>query len=231
MFVSTIPIQMKIIVVRLGSILASLVLLQACSQTLVTDSPPLEPQPVPATATDTSNQLIPPSDKYLFMEIMIAFDGTGTLPMMFVDFPGYEYDSSTGTLKSHGRGEEISLSSSDWGFLGIGQNRNGAMGGGVASQLTTVDQLPFTVPVPVFAGKLGEYSEEINHVPFTLLTISTDGAVLIDIDGQQLMLQMGEKLEQMQEMDVNTERFDGHLQATFSVINHGWNARELIDSK
>ena len=107
MYTSTTPTQLKIIAIKLGSFLASLVLLQACSQTLVADSPPLEPQQVPPTATDTYSQLMPPDDKYLFMEIMLTFDGTGTLPMKFVDFPGYEYDSSIGVLKLHGQSEEI----------------------------------------------------------------------------------------------------------------------------
>lgn len=222
-------IQMNIFTIKTVLVLASFLLLQACNQAFVTDVPPLEPQPVPTTAADTDNQLTPPNDKYLFMEIMLEFDGTGTLPMKFVDFPGYEYDSSSGMLKSHGRGEEISLTPADWGFIGIGQKRSGDMGGGTASQLTTIDQLPFTVSAPIFDGKLGEYAEEISYIPVTLLTISINGDVLVDIDGQQLMLPVGEKWEQMQEMTVSTERFDGNLFAAFSIINHGWNARDLIE--
>ena len=227
---NAISIQRKIIAVNLVFFLASFAMLQACSPAMATDSPLLDPQPVPQISTDTQSKSLPPNDMYLFMEIMIAFDGTGTLPMKFIDFPGYGYDPATGVLKSYARGKKISLTPSDWGFIGLREKRSGAMGGGTASQLITVDQLPFTVSAPIFEGKLGEYAEEINHIPVTLLTISMDGEVLVDIDGQQIALSKGEKWEQAQEMAVNNERFNGQLQVTFSVINYGWNARNLIDS-
>jgi len=174
---------------------------------------------------------MPPNDMYLFMEIWIVFDGTGTLPMKFVDFPGYEYDPATGELKSYGRGRQISLSSKDWGFIGLGEKRTASTGGGTTSQLSTIDQIPFTISAPIFAGKLGEYAEEINYIPITLLAVSMDGEVVIDIDGQEVVLPKGEKWEQMQDLTVNTERFNGHLRVTSSVINYGWNPRSLIDSK
>lgn len=208
----------------------SFVVLQACSPKMASDSSAHEPEPV-QIPTFTQSQSMPPTDEYLFMEIWIVFDGTGTLPMKFVDFPGYEYDPATGELKSYGRSTKISLSSKDWGFIGLGEKRTAATGGGTASQFSTIDQLPFTVSAPIFAGKLGEYAEEIEYIPITLLAVSMDGEVLIDIDGQQVVLPRGEKWEKMQDMAVNTERFNGHLRVTSSVINYGWNSRSLIDSK
>ena len=126
--------------------------------------------------------------------------------------------------------KKISLTFADLGLIGLGEKRSGAMGGGTSSELITIDRLPFTFSAPVFKGKLGEYAEEINHISITLLTISTDGEVLVEIDGQQIILAKGETWEQTEEMDVNTERFDGHLRATFSVVNYGWNTRNLIDN-
>lgn len=232
MFDIVTPISRKIVVVSFVSLIMGFIALLGCN-TMASDAPLLEQEPetVQMSTSVQMSKSMPPNDKYLFMEIMIAFDGAGTLPIKFIDFPGYEYDSSIGVLKSHGRGKKASLTSADWGFIGVGQTRSGAMGGGTASELITIDQLPFTVSAPTFAGKLGEYAEEINYIPITLLTISTDGEVLVDVDGQQLVLPMGERWEQTQEIKVNTERFNGNLLATFSVINYGWNARDLIDSK
>jgi hypothetical protein len=220
----------KITAFNLVSLLMSVVMLQACSGQMASDSPAQAPEPV-RTPTFSQSRSMPPNDMYLFMEIWIVFDGTGTLPMKFVDFPGYEYNPATGTLRSYGRGKQISLNSEDWGFIGLGEKRAAATGGGTASQLSTIDQIPFTVSAPIFAGKLGEYAEEINYIPITLLAVSMDGEVVIDIDGHEVVLPKGEKWEQMQDMAVNTERFNGHLRVTSSVINYGWNPRSLIDSK
>jgi hypothetical protein len=220
----------KITAFNLVSLLMSFVMLQACSAQMASDSPAQEPEPV-QSPTSSQSKSMHPNDMYLFMEIWIVFDGTGTLPMKFVDFPGYEYDPATGALKSYGRGKQISLDPEDWGFIGLGEKRTAATGGGTASQLSTIDQLPFTVSAPIFAGELGEYAEEINYIPVTLLAVSMDGEVLLDIDGQQVVLPKGEKWEQTQDMDVNTERFNGHLRVTSSIINYGWNSRSLIDRK
>jgi hypothetical protein len=206
------------------------VVLQACSPKIVSDSPAQEQEPV-QVPTFMQSQAMPPNDMYLFMEIWIEFDGTGTLPMKFVDFPGYEYDLATGALKPYGRGAQISLKPEEWGFIGLGEKRTAATGGGTASQLNTIDQLPFTVSAPIFSGELGEYAEEIKYIPITLLSVSMDGEVLVDIDGQQVVLPKGEKWEQMQDLAVNTERFNGNLRVTSSIINYGWNPRSLIDSK
>ena len=173
---------------------------------------------------------MPRNDLYFFMEILLQFDGTGTLPMKFADFPGYEYDPATGALRSYGRSAQRSLKSEGWGFVGLGEKREGAAGGGTVSQLRTIDQLPFVLSAPIFRGKLGEYAEEIQYVPVTLLVVSRDGEALIDIDGQQVTLSKGEKWEQHQDMKVNTERFDGHLRVTFAIINYGWSSRSLVES-
>lgn len=173
---------------------------------------------------------VPPSDKYFFIEIWIEFDGTGTLPMKFIDFPGYEYDPVAGVLRSYGRGTQISLKPEEWGFIGLGEKRNGAAGGGTVSQLSPIDQLPFTVSAPIFNGKFGEYAEEVEYIPVTLLSVSMDGEALIDIDGQEVALPKGEKWEKEEDTAVNNERFNGHLRAMFFIINYGWNSRSLIDS-
>lgn len=227
---NTTPTLRKILAFNFVSFLLGFGVLQACSPKMTSDNPAYEPEPVDVPTLSQSKSM-PPNDTYLFMEIWIEFDGTGTLPMKFVDFPGYEYDPNTGGLKSYGRGGQISLSSKDWGFIGLGERRTASTGGGTTSQLNTIDQIPFTVSAPTFAGKLGEYAEEINYIPVTLLGVSMDGEVVIDIDGQEVVLAKGEKWEQIQQMAVNTEKFNGDLRVTSSVINYGWNPRNLIDSK
>jgi hypothetical protein len=230
MFCKATPPLRKIIAFNFVTFLLGFGVLQACSLKMVSDSSAYEPEPAQVPTLSESKSM-PPNDMYLFMEIWIEFDGTGTLPMKFVDFPGYEYDSDTGELKSSGRGRQISLSSRDWGFIGLGERRTGPTGGGTTSQLSTIDQIPFTVDAPTFAGRVGEYAEELNYIPVTLLAVSVDGEVVIDIDGQEVRLAKGEKWEQVQETAVNSERFNGDLRVTFSVVNYGWSLRNLIDSK
>jgi hypothetical protein len=230
MFSNATPPLRKILAFNFVSFLLCSGVLQACSPKTASDSPAYEPEPAQVPTLSESKSM-PPDDMYLFMEIWIEFDGTGTLPMKFVDFPGYEYDRVTGELKSYGRGGQISLSSKDWGFIGVGERRAASTGGGTTSQLSTIDQIPFTVSAPIFAGKMGEYAEEIQYIPVTLLAVSMDGEVVIDIDGQEVVLPKGEKWEQVQETAVNSERFDGNLRVTSSVVNYGWNPRNLINSK
>src|SRR5574341_817004 len=113
----------KIFAINILPFLMSLVLLQACSPKLTPDSPMQEPEPA-QVPTLAQSELIPPNNMYLFVEIWIAFDGTGTLPMKFVDFPGYEYDPATGELRLSGRGgAKASLAPTDWGFTGMGEKR------------------------------------------------------------------------------------------------------------
>jgi hypothetical protein len=230
MFYKATPTLRKIVAFNLVTFLLGFGVLQACSPKMASDSPEYEPEPAQVPTLSESKSM-PPNDMYLFMEIWIEFDGTGTLPMKFVDFQGYEYDSNTGTLKSFGRGAQISLKPEEWGFIGLGEKRTAATGGGTTSQLSTIDQIPFTVSAPIFAGKMGEYAEEIQYIPLTLLAVSMDGEVVIDIDGQEVVLPKGEKWEQIQEMTVNSERFNGDLRVTSSVVNYGWNPRNLINNK
>ena len=211
-------------------VLLSSVMLHACGPQVTPASPAQEPEPAPIP-TMSQSETTPPNDMYLFMEILIEFDGTGTLPMKFVDFPGYEYDPATGALRSYGRGAQISLRPEEWGFVGLGEKRKGAAGGGTVSQIRTIDQLPFSLSAPIFTGNLGEYAEEIEYIPVTLQAVSVDGEALIDIDGQQVVLPKGEKWEQEQDVAVNTERFNGQLHVKSSIINYGWNPRRLIEGK
>jgi hypothetical protein len=230
MFSNTISLSTQIIGGSIISFLMSFIML-GCSQKTESGSPmqqELEPVQMP---TASQNGSILPEGKYMFVEIWLAFDGTGVLPMKFIDFPGYGYDAATGELKSYGRGRQAALAPTDWGFIGLGEKRSGSMGGGVSSQLVTIDQLPFTVSAPIFAGKLSEFAVEVNHIPITLLSISANGEVVINMNGKQLTLPRGEKWEQVQDITVNTERFNGHLWVTFSIINYAWNARDLIDGK
>jgi len=225
----TSPLQ-KIMAFHAIPFLVSVVVLQACAPGIESDGPAQEPEPV-LPPTPAQSMQVPPSDKYLFIEIWIEFDGTGTLPMKFIDFPGYEYDPVAGTLKSYGRGLQISLKPEEWGFIGLGEKRSGAAGGGTVSQLSPIDRLPFTVSAPIFNGKMGEYAEEIEYIPVTLSSVSIDGEAQIDIDGRQVVLPKGETWEKRQDTAVNTERFNGSLHVVFSIINYGWNSRNLIDSQ
>jgi hypothetical protein len=93
----------KFTAVHLLPLLAGVVVLQACSPKMASDSSGQKPgmalSPVFAQSVSA-----PPNERYLFLEIWIAFDGSGTLPMTRIDFPGYDYDADTEELRLYGRG-------------------------------------------------------------------------------------------------------------------------------
>src|SRR5689334_3519429 len=86
----------------------------------------------------------PPPGEYLFVETWTQVSGTGNLPQLCIDFPGYEFDPSSGALKPFFAATLPPLLPSAWGFSGGGESRTGAAGCGVSSSLTPIASLPFT---------------------------------------------------------------------------------------
>ena len=74
-------------------VLLSFALLQDSGPQLTPSHPMKESEPL-QVPTFTESKSILSNDKYLFVGIWIAFDGTGVLPMKFIDFPGHEYDAA-----------------------------------------------------------------------------------------------------------------------------------------
>lgn len=173
----------------------------------------------------------PPDDKYLFVELWVETRGTGELPMVMIDFPRYEYDLTTGTLEILTRGKDVSLTPQDWGFVGQGESRSGAAGGGTSSILTPIRTVPFGTTISVFTGEMGEYAEELRTVPVKILAVNADGHILTEIDNEQIMLGLGESWSNRVKANVKTEQFDGEIVVMSSVTNYGWNERSKIQTK
>jgi hypothetical protein len=175
-----------------------------------------------------------PSGKYLFVEFWNKVDGTGDLPAMAIDFPFYRFDAKTGSLKPFGPAKAFTLAPADWGFVGHGTSRSGAAGTGAASDLTTISDLPYSIEIALPTGliKTTSGSPEVEWRPahLKLLAVALDGSLLLEIDGEQMVLPVGEKWSRTTEADVNTDKYNGHLMVASSLTNYGWQDRARLAS-
>jgi hypothetical protein len=190
------------------------------------------PSPSPTALSDQGGLNNPSSGKYLFIEYWNNVDGTGTLPMVYIDFPDYRFDSQTGTLSSFNPNQSITLASTAWGFIGQGTSRSGAAGSGAASSLDTIEQIPHSIDVAMFTGSVNQQGmsgmEETKAIRLKVLSVAEDGTVAIDLDGQIIMLAPGQSWKQTVEADVNEGQYNGHLTMTSSLTNYGWQDRAKI---
>jgi hypothetical protein len=170
----------------------------------------------------------PPPGKYLFVETWTAVSGTGNLPRLCIDFPGYEFDPSTGALKPVFADTLPPLLPSAWGFSGRGHSRTGAAGCGVASGLGPIASLPYTTTVGIGTGATGEYSEQLRYAEVELIAITTDGQLTATIDGESMTLAPGQRWSKVVGADLKNDMFDGHYEITSSVTNYGWHDRARI---
>src|SRR5215211_3206963 len=116
----------------------------------------------------------PPPGEYLFVETWTEVSGTGKLPQLCIDFPGYEFDPSSGTLKPFFAASLPPLPPSAWGFSGRGGSRTGAAGCGAASALTPIASLPYTTTVGIGTGATREYGEQLRSATVELIAITAD---------------------------------------------------------
>lgn len=164
--------------------------------------------------------------KYLFVCYWIHTEGTGNLPVIFIDFPTFSFDAETGNLKLHSRFAK-DLTKYQLGFFGMGQSRSGAAGSGIASRLIPINYLPFTTVVFRFIDF--EDEEEIyERIIFTIKQISMDGTIEVEIADMCLSLRAGEKWEHVVEKDVETSLGIGHIKVSHSLTNYGWLDRNKI---
>jgi hypothetical protein len=169
-----------------------------------------------------------PADRFLFVELWVTVEGTGALPRLMIDFPAYRFDAQARTLRSFGGERAFSLAPSAWGFVGQGASRRRDAGGGAASQLVPIPELPFTTTISIFTGKAQDGREELRQAPVVLQSVSPEGSVAGSIDGQRVILTPGESWSQVVEADVKTPTGRGHYRITSSVTNYGWLDRNQL---
>jgi hypothetical protein len=171
----------------------------------------------------------PPAGKYLFVEVWVHVDGTGKLPALMVDFPGYSFDPATGRLAPFFAEATLpQLQTSDWGFEGRGMSRSRAAGGGVSSGLEVIAGLPYTTTVSIGTGATHSYGEQLRSAPVTLVAVAADGTLVADIDGERVVLAPGGRWSRLVTADLVNEQFDGRYLITSSVTNYGWHDRAQI---
>jgi hypothetical protein len=168
-----------------------------------------------------------PEGTYLFVELWYLADGTGVLPMLCVDFPGYRFDPATGRLEPF-FGELPPLLQSDLGFAGRGHQRTGSAGCGVGSALAAIPSLPYTTTLSIGTGETTDYGEVTRSVVVVLEAADETGALSALIDGEEVTLDPGARWSRLVEADLVNDKYNGHYLLTSSVTNYGWQSRALI---
>ena len=170
---------------------------------------------------------VAPSDPYLFVELWLQVDGSGTLPRLCIDFPGYQFNPSTGVLEPF-FGSLPQLQPTDLGFAGRGQSRTGAAGCGAASDLTAIASLPYTTTIAVGTGETTEYGATTRAAPVVLESVDQDGTLSATIDGEHVTLTAGAQWLNVAEADLVNNQFNGHYILTSWITNYGWQSRARI---
>ena len=202
--------------------------LTACAPGSTPPAHPATPQP-PATPTPGLGGLArPPGDRFLFVEVWVHVEGTGHLPGLMIDFPGYRFDRQARALKPFGPATLPALAPGDWGYLGKGSSRGGAAGGGAASELEPIGELPYSTTIGIFTGRANRYLEELRQAEVILESVDAEGRLAASIDGERVILALGQSWERVVEADVAMEGGQGHYRVTSSVTNHGWLQRSQL---
>jgi len=169
-----------------------------------------------------------PPGAYLFVEVWTAVGGTGKLPTLCIDFPGYQFDPSSGHMARF-FGEIPPLLPSQLGFEGRGESRAGAAGCGAASALTPIASLPYTTTVAIGTGAISGVAAQTRAGEVVLLAIDSAGSLNATIDGASVTLPPGGRWEHVAGADLQSPPYDGHYVVTSSVTNYGWNDRAQIE--
>ena len=170
----------------------------------------------------------PPPGEYLFVETWTEVSGTGKLPRLCIDFPGYTFDPSSGALAPFFADTLPALRPSAWGFSGSGSSRTGGAGCGAASSLDPIASLSYTTTVSIGTGTTGEYGEQLRWAEVELIAITADGQLTATIDGETVTLDPGQRWSKVVGADLKNDTFDGHYEITSSVTNYGWHDRTRI---
>jgi hypothetical protein len=219
------PISRRVLLCLL---LPALLTLGACTPPQATRTPPTaEPTRTPPPPLAGVSQ--PPAGKYLFVEVWTTVGGTGHLPQLMIDFPTYRYNRESGALESYTGGANLDLGAGDWGLAGRGSSRGGDAGGGAASQLESIRELPYSTTVRIFTGQVGEMGmEDTRSAPVVVEAVDGEGRLMATIDGERVLLAPGEAWSRTVEADVSTREGKGHYVVTSVVTNYGWLERSLL---
>lgn len=179
---------------------------------LPTSTPTVAPTATLRPAVDfVSGENAVPDGEYLFVEDFTVNDGvstsdTGLCPYgAMIDFPGYSH--ADGGLSIYGG---IAEDEGLIGFAGYGMANQGAMGGGVSSQLVPIQGLPFAFPS----------GSPIIHSAYS------DGTIVAEIGGSVFLLAPGEAWVARWEGDPSP---DCHAVSVTRFTNFGLLPREAID--
>jgi hypothetical protein len=183
------------------------------------------PEPAPTAYSPVTQ---PPAGQYLFVEFWVAITGTGQLPMLCIDFPGYHFDAAQGQLTPFADTELPQLAASDWGVAGNGTSRAGTAGCGAASGLEPVTSFPYTTTLHIATGEPVDYAVDLRAAPIALQAISAGGTLTTTIDGTEVILAAGEDWSRTVTVDLETAEFTGQYQVTSAVTNYGWQSRTNI---
>lgn len=172
-----------------------------------------------------------PEDKFLFVEVWLNVDGTGTVPGgALIDRPGYYFNSETLELSYKRNNQEEILSSSDFGFIGQGRSLNGTSGGGISSQIITIKDFPLSIDMVIATGNINEQgTSEYITTPILFLSALTDGTLIIEVDSQTINLYPNQPLVFTKEISFSSEKYNGKVITTSSINNYGWLILELIN--
>ena len=144
-------------------------------------------------------------DKHLFVEVWEHQDGkviSGKAHKMMIDFPTYRLENST--LKSMIHFEADPLTQA---VLGKGSSLSGDLGGGAASGLISVKELPYII---------GNYS----GLNISVMQIEGD-SVTIDLSGRQMVIEPGESWKREMTEDQQTKDSLIRVTTTLTIWNHG----------
>jgi hypothetical protein len=173
--------------------------IMACEIPGMTPTPPTQtPTPLPPAAWSIS------TDEYVFIDHHIHTGGVliaGTYQELMIDFPTYQFDQGTGTLEGS-IGFEI-----DEGLkaiYGSGSSLSGCAGGGAATRLTGVYEVPY------------------EHNGFTIERIEPDGTAHIEYDGESIVLASGEEwVKEYSRIEILPPFGVGRLTTTDEIVNYG----------
>ncbi|PKO16173.1 MAG: hypothetical protein CVU39_09100 [Chloroflexi bacterium HGW-Chloroflexi-10] len=171
----------------------------------------LPPSPTLRPATDFVEGINEvPVDKYLFVEYWRTWDGSGNCTdAAMIDFPGYDYSSGELYAFSGISDQPDEHATNIIGFIGDGDRNQGAMGGGISSELSMIQSLPYTIKY-----QLG-----------TIFSVYRQGAIVVELWGQTIWLEPGQSWVQQVEEDPSSEC---HRVTTYRFTNYGFLDREQV---
>jgi hypothetical protein len=131
-----------------------------------------------------------------------------------IDFPTYNYGSGVLDTSSLNLGRGIrNLAPPPMGFFGHGESHHGAMGGGVSSQLYTIEALPYVTPP---------------HEQTVIHSVDAQGAIVAEIQGSTYLIEPGRSWIRRVEDDPTPEC---HTITTYRLTNYGLLDKDPVETR